>query len=294
MRLRWPLPIALTALLALVLGAMASGVFAENIDPANDNSRFAWGENVGWLNAAPNGPSGPPPGNGVVVSNTALYGYMWSENAGWISLNCSNTGTCGSVNYSVGNTAFGDLLGYAWSENAGWISFTCGNTGTCGTVTYGVHINTSTGVFSGQAWGENIGWITFNCSTTSSCGSVPYQVRTSWPGKSPGGDSDGDGCPDVKEQQTANGSEFSGGRRDYLNPWDYFNPEKVNTPNTQTVADILAVVLHFGKNAGDPGYSTQYDRTAMGPNPWNLGPPDGKITVADIIAAILQFGHNCS
>ncbi len=70
------------ALLAMVLGAMASGVFAENIDPANDNSRFAWGENAGWVNAAPNGPSGPPPGNGVVVSNTALYGYMWSENAG--------------------------------------------------------------------------------------------------------------------------------------------------------------------------------------------------------------------
>jgi hypothetical protein len=105
------------------------------------------------------------------------------------------------------------------------------------------------------------------------------------------GDADGDGCPDVNEQQTAVGSELTGGRRDYLNPWDYFNPTR---DGKNRVDDILAVIQHFGKNAGDPGYSQDYDRTYMGPNLWNDGPPDGKIRVADILAEIDQFGHDCS
>ena len=55
---------------------------AENINPANDESKYAWAENLGWLNAQPSGPGGP----GVQVSDTGLTGWMWSENAGWISL----------------------------------------------------------------------------------------------------------------------------------------------------------------------------------------------------------------
>jgi alpha-tubulin suppressor-like RCC1 family protein len=108
-------------------------------------------------------------------------------------------------------------------------------------------------------------------------------------------DSDADGCPDVKEQQTAVGSQTSGGRRDYLNPWDYFNPEKLSTPHTQTVADILKVISQFGKNQGNPAYTNTTDRTGiLGGYPWSLGPADGMQTVADILAAIKQFTHNCS
>src|SRR4029077_10745683 len=115
-------------LLTLGLGAMASGAIAEDIDPGTDNSQFAWGENVGWLNAEPNGDGGP----GVTVGATALTGYMWGENAGWISMNCSNTGTCGTQSYGVTNSmGLGVLAGYAWGENVGWISFSCANTGTC-------------------------------------------------------------------------------------------------------------------------------------------------------------------
>ena len=55
-----------------------------------------------------------------------------------------------------------NVSGWAWSENIGWISFNCTNEGTCGTVDYGVNINDSTGVFSGYAWSENIGWIDFS------------------------------------------------------------------------------------------------------------------------------------
>ena len=33
--------------------------FAENIDPDNDGSQYAWGENVGWMNLEPGGDGGP-------------------------------------------------------------------------------------------------------------------------------------------------------------------------------------------------------------------------------------------
>jgi hypothetical protein len=102
------------------------------------------------------------------------------------------------------------------------------------------------------------------------------------------GDTDGDGCPDAKEQGM---NQMLGGRRNFLNPWDYFNPTH---DGKNRIDDILAVIQHFGKNLGDPGYDTKYDRTALGPNSWNLGPPNGQIRVADIIAEIRQFGHDCA
>ena len=55
MRKRIRSAILLAAALALlaVLGAVVA--FAENIDPGGDESQYAWGENVGWLNAEPSG-----------------------------------------------------------------------------------------------------------------------------------------------------------------------------------------------------------------------------------------------
>ena len=35
----------------LALGSLG---FAENIDPNNDDSQYAYGENVGWVNFEPN------------------------------------------------------------------------------------------------------------------------------------------------------------------------------------------------------------------------------------------------
>jgi len=127
---------------------------AENIDPNEDDSQYAYGENVGWLNFEPS------QGDGTQVSQTQLTGYVWAENIGWIILSCENTGSCGTVNYGVTNDGAGNLSGYAWSENAGWISFSCNNTSSCITVNYGVTID-SDGNFNGYAWAENIGWINF-------------------------------------------------------------------------------------------------------------------------------------
>jgi hypothetical protein len=132
-----------------------------------------------------------------------------------------------------------------------------------------------------------------------------FAVRQA-PGCKPGGpgpctgtpgdrDSDGDGCPDKRElADTAGGVGTGGGLRDPMNRWDYFNPEKANTPQAQTVADILYVVGKYGKNQGNALYTIDADRTALiGGNTWNLGPPDGQQTVADILAAVKQYNQNC-
>jgi len=152
------------AVAAMALGILlATLAVAENIDPANDDSQYAYAENVGWLNAEPNGDGG----NGVQVGDAVLSGWMWGENVGWVSLSCVNTGTCGVASYGVMNDACGNLSGYGWAENVGWINF-APSTG-------GVTINPQTGEFSGTAWGENIGWITFADDSP-----VAYGVVTSW------------------------------------------------------------------------------------------------------------------
>jgi hypothetical protein len=103
------------------------------------------------------------------------------------------------------------------------------------------------------------------------------------------GDTDGDGCTD---QQENGPDEHLGGRRNFLNRWDYFNP----TQDRQIrVDDILAVVAHYFQDLNVPGssYSFLYDRTYYGPNLWNLGPPDGTIRITDILAAVDQYFHDC-
>jgi len=150
--------------LLIATSAMAQ---SENIDPDGDGHQYAWGENVGWLNAEPDG------GNGASVADFALTGWLWGENIGWVSLSCTNTSVCGATQYGVANDGSGQLSGFAWSENSGWINFapsTCAGDPTCG-----VKIDPATGYFSGRAWGENIGWITFSSGTPET-----WTARASW------------------------------------------------------------------------------------------------------------------
>jgi hypothetical protein len=158
--------------------------FAGNIDPDNDGSQYAWGENVGWINLEPS------QGEGVTVTGSAVSGKAWGENIGWINLSPTTGG--------VSNDGAGNLSGYAWGENVGWINFE------------GVKIDPATGIFSSYAWGENIGWINFAPQ------GIP--VKTSWrgvvdqcpndPNKTepgicgcgvPDTDSDNDGTPDCND-----------------------------------------------------------------------------------------------
>ena len=158
-------------LLVIVIPLAPGAALAENINPSGDGSKYAWAENLGWINAQPGGPGGP----GVQVSDSGLTGWAWSENAGWISLSCTNR-SCAGGSYGVMSDGCGALTGFAWSENAGWINFA--PTGA------GVAIDPKTGIFSGRAWSENAGWITF-----SSTGPNPYRMATAWRRTPPAGTS---------------------------------------------------------------------------------------------------------
>ena len=138
-------------LIGMVLLCRANLIYAENIDPDNDASQYAYGENVGWVNFEPN--KGP----GVHVSQTTLTGFAWAQNIGWINLSPTNYG-------GVLNDGSGNLSGYAWGENVGWINFN---------PTFGGVTIDATGDFDGWAWGENIGWIHFKSTTP-----VAYKVKT--------------------------------------------------------------------------------------------------------------------
>lgn len=144
--------------LICLLALFANIAMAENIDPYEDGSQYAYGENIGWLNFEPN--QGP----GVTVTDTSLTGYVWAANIGWINLAPNHGG--------VTNDGTGLLSGYAWSQNTGWINF---NPKVPGDLNhYGVTIDHD-GNFAGWAWGQNIGWIHLASSTP-----VAYKVQTSW------------------------------------------------------------------------------------------------------------------
>ena len=140
--------------IALTVGMGIGAACAENIDPNNNDSQYAYGENVGWLKFEPGGNGG----SGAEVTDTKVTGYAWAENIGWLNLSPTYFG-------GVVNDGTGILSDHAWGENVGWINFK--PTGG------GVTIDAS-GNFDGWAWGENIGWIHFKNNA------IPYKVQTSW------------------------------------------------------------------------------------------------------------------
>ena len=150
---------------------------ADTIDPNDEGSQYAWSENTGWLNAEPLGDGGP----GARIWETRAEGWIWAENIGWVSLSCTNTASCSTIDYEVTNDGTGNLAGFAWSENAGWVSISCENTLSCGTVDYGVVVDPTTGELSGYAWSENLGWISLSCVNTGSCATVDFTVKTEVP-----------------------------------------------------------------------------------------------------------------
>ena len=114
-------------------------------------------------------------------------------------------------------------------------------------------------------------------------------------------DTDGDGCLDNRENGP---DETLGGRRDYLNFWDFFDP---NRDRSVTLLDFLAVIRHFG-TVGNPvtldpdgpeplagEYWASADRGGQAPggDPWDELPANGSITFADFLSVLRQFGHTC-
>jgi hypothetical protein len=123
------------------------------------------------------------------------------------------------------------------------------------------------------------------------------------------GDTDRDGCTDVAEQQTAIGSETSGGRRDPNYIWDFMDVpagSPLARDRAVSAADIGAVVARYGSSGnpnGDPlsvppaapAYHVAYDRNGSNPggDRWDLQPPNGSISAGDIGVVVVQFGHSC-
>lgn len=147
----------------VLLSVLATAVRAGNTgtDPVN---KFAWGENVGWANAASSNHEVAVHFDGA---SGWLSGYLWGEDVGWLRMGCLSGGpysNTSSNNWGVNIAADGRFSGYAWGENVGWVNF--------GHALCNAALNPENGEFSGRAWGENVGWLTFKG------GSPAYGVRT--------------------------------------------------------------------------------------------------------------------
>ena len=272
-------PLLPLAALALVVALLAAGASADNIDPFSNGSKFAWGENTGWLNAKPANCTAC----GVMVNPTNLTGYIWGENIGWVNLNCQNNSTCAGPagNWGVTKDGTGNLAGYAWGENVGWISFSCTNKGTCGSMgNYGVHINTASGFFSGYAWGENIGWISFSCSNTGTCGSTGnYKVQTtcSPPWTVAANDVDCDSFSATLEGHVGTDPNAACG----TNAW----PVDINNDHFSDITDLSALTGNFSKAV--PPAPVRQD---IGPEPSG----DGFVDITDIAKMASFFAKGCT
>jgi hypothetical protein len=153
LRLGWAGKLFFGGLLVFMFFCVPLAFASETEGVIDSTYKYAWGENIGWLNFACDNCN-------VKITDDSLSGYAWSTQFGWINLNPSTSG--------VKNNGEGVLSGYAWSSNLGWIDFT------------GVSINTA-GDFSGYATiKSDSSRINFNCSNGSSCASADFKVKTDW------------------------------------------------------------------------------------------------------------------
>jgi hypothetical protein len=160
---------SLVAVAVLAAAPEAMGQ-ASNISATN---KYAWGENVGFINFRDAG--SPSASQGVRTFATFMSGYAWGENIGWINFgdgtpangssyaNPTSGSVVGVPDFGVNRDAItGNLSGYAWGENVGWINF---SGGALATPAQPARIDNAAHRLRGYAWGENIGWINLDSST---------------------------------------------------------------------------------------------------------------------------------
>lgn len=179
--------------LGLGLGLATAAGAASTVDVAN---RYAYGANVGWLDARANA------SNGAAIGQYFCTGYVWSANCGWIGLgngptNGWNYSNASAADWGVNHDCAGYLWGYAYGANVGWITFE---------QSWGrPRIDLLTGNLYGYVWSANLGWISLSNA----------QAFVQTDSFLPGPDADGDGLPDPWELGKAgNLTTLSGGAHD--------------------------------------------------------------------------------
>src|SRR6266705_5152151 len=119
----------------------------------NATNNFAYGANIGWLNARGDVTSG------AVIGEYVCSGYLWAANVGWIALGSSSPTNgiryqnLSAGDFGVNQDGLGNLRGYAYGAIIGWINFE--NTGA-------PKLDLKTGKFSGYVYSANCGWISLS------------------------------------------------------------------------------------------------------------------------------------
>ena len=142
------LPLTLLVILNL---QSTTALVAMTIDAAN---RYAYGANIGWINAYADGV------NGAVLGDCYCTGYLYAASVGWINLGSGSPANGiqyqnnSTTDFGVNQDGLGNLSGYAWGANIGWLTFE---------QTYGQpKVNLRTGQLSGYVWSANCGWISLS------------------------------------------------------------------------------------------------------------------------------------
>ena len=128
----------------------------------------------------------PTPAHAGAYDN--IQGWVWSGTAGWISLNCIDSGTCATADYGLtfedvaGNKNLANMYGWAWSETMGWICFgaSCLDSDPTAITPEGVppyaqyrrvYIDSNGQTKKDQIWGwarlyslGDNGWVSLNCA----------------------------------------------------------------------------------------------------------------------------------
>src|ERR1017187_9141649 len=198
---------AITLTIIVLFGWAASQLRAATT--IDTNNAYAYGANIGWVNAFADGT------NGAVIGQFYCTGYIYSANVGWISLGASNGPANGyaysniaSNDWGVNNVGgSGQLAGTAYGANIGWITFE---------QTFGLpQVNLHNGQLTGYAYSANVGWITLSNSfavlQTDSISPGPFDGNGSglpiaWELENfgstninPNADPDGDGMSNLQE-----------------------------------------------------------------------------------------------
>ena len=139
-----PLNKSICGTLFFLLLFIALPVYAsETSGTIQTGSQYGWGENIGWVNFAPQYAGTY---QGLVVTDASVTGYAWSQTVGWINFSPTNSGQ------GVSNTPDGHLSGSAWVAGLGWLPMD--------TITID-----SNGKFTGTAGSANssVGRVNFDC-----------------------------------------------------------------------------------------------------------------------------------